>query len=79
MLTEYKSLYISTYKQYPMDQATLARLHCVSCGKVEKWLDAESEDSPDFSAIYELYMLIKRLDLQMPACLLKSIQRSQNR
>lgn len=35
--------------------------------------------SPDFSAIYELHMLINRLNLPMPRDLLKCVLRSQNR
>ncbi|WP_133178992.1 hypothetical protein [Shewanella decolorationis] len=76
---EYKKLYISAHKQYPIEPEILARLHCVSCDKVENWLDQQCEDSPDFSAIYELHMLISRLELAMPHDLLKCVLRSQNR
>ncbi|MFA0904185.1 hypothetical protein [Vibrio cholerae] len=74
-----KNIYISVLEQYPLDAGILSRLHCVSSDEIGKWPDKNSVYSPDFSALYELYMLIQRLDLSVPHVLLRRVLRSQNR
>ncbi|WP_299011324.1 hypothetical protein [uncultured Shewanella sp.] len=56
----------------------LSKLHCVSEKEIEKWR-GDSNACPPFSAIYELYLLINRLELTMPIEISRIINRSRGR
>ncbi|EOU2518815.1 hypothetical protein ACNUFM_001684 [Vibrio cholerae] len=76
---QFKDIYISAHENLCLPLEVLARLHCVKIETIKEWLEPKSMGSPDFSAIYELHMLINRLNLPMPRDLLKCVLRSQNR
>lgn len=58
---------------------SLCRLHGESSSVVSGWIDNSYNGEPDFTAIYELYLLLNKLDLAMPIEISKLMDCSQNR
>ncbi|MGL5005814.1 MAG: hypothetical protein ACRC53_00260 [Plesiomonas sp.] len=77
MNEKYKKAYLDGSRQLPIE--LLRNLHCVDMETIQAWIDEKSVEHPDFSAIYELYMLMNRLDIPVPRSLLRLILKSISR
>lgn len=78
-MNKIKNVYIESIKKHQLSIDILCKLHNEKEFIVESWLNEESLKSPDFSSIYELYMLFNRLDVEIPNELTSLIHRSINR
>ena len=75
----YKSAYLAALKEHPFPLDLLCKLHSEPPSVVRGWLSNDIDNEPDFSAIYEIYVLLNRLNLPIPIQIQKLMNRSRNR